>query len=79
MTEAIYRKLRREQNGRCFICQRRPKRIGDRRGLATDHDHKTGEVRGLLCAGCNMLAGWLERYGKRVRAYHGGGLFLVIR
>ena len=53
ITGALYDRLLRFQGGRCYICQRRP---GKRR-LAVDHDHKTGEVRGLLCAnnenGCN--------------------------
>jgi len=37
------------QGGRCAICR---KRQLDRM-IATDHDHKTGEVRGLLCHRCN--------------------------
>lgn len=37
------------QRGMCAICR---KRQVDRR-LAVDHDHKTNEVRGLLCKRCN--------------------------
>lgn len=37
------------QGGRCAICEKRP---GKRR-LAVDHDHETGEIRGLLCTRCN--------------------------
>lgn len=40
------------QGGRCYVCRRRPLK----RRLAVDHDHKTDEVRGLLCSGersCN--------------------------
>ena len=37
------------QGGRCAICRARPKS----QRLAVDHDHKTGAVRGLLCARCN--------------------------
>ena len=44
-----YRRLYRLQRGRCAVCRRRQR---DRR-LATDHDHETGEVRGLLCVSCN--------------------------
>lgn len=39
------------QDGRCAVC-RRPERFFKVR-LAVDHNHKTGEVRGLLCSRCN--------------------------
>ncbi len=42
------------QGGRCAICQRA---TGATRKLSVDHDHKTGEVRGLLCRPCNNLLG----------------------
>lgn len=48
-----YDALFKYQGGRCAICGRKPQK----QRLAVDHDHKTGEVRGLLCAnnenGCN--------------------------
>ncbi|WP_396189443.1 endonuclease VII domain-containing protein [Flavobacterium sp.] len=37
------------QGGVCFICHKKPHKMR----LAVDHDHKTGEVRGLLCKTCN--------------------------
>ncbi|MDQ2690360.1 MAG: endonuclease VII domain-containing protein, partial [Chloroflexota bacterium] len=37
------------QGGRCAVCRTRPKS----KRLVVDHDHKTGAVRGLLCARCN--------------------------
>lgn len=53
ITGEEYDELFRFQGGRCAVCRRRP---GKKR-LAVDHDHRTGEVRGLLCAnnenGCN--------------------------
>lgn len=37
------------QDGRCAICGGRPRK----HMLSIDHDHKTGEIRGLLCSRCN--------------------------
>lgn len=49
------------QGGVCFVCGQTPRS----KRLAVDHDHKTGDVRGLLCAdverGCNhAVLGSLE-------------------
>lgn len=40
------------QGGTCAICCRS---TGKARRLAVDHDHETGEVRGLLCSPCNKI------------------------
>lgn len=37
------------QDFRCAICGGRPRK----NALSVDHDHKTGEIRGLLCSRCN--------------------------
>lgn len=56
--EKEYRALYRAQGGRCYICR---KATGKARILGVDHDHVTGEVRGLVCTGsltamtCNRL------------------------
>lgn len=50
VTEEEYRILYEAQGGRCAICRRA---TGKARRLAVDHNHKTGEVRGLLCKPCN--------------------------
>lgn len=60
---ADYLRLLADQGGGCAICGATPKT----RRLHTDHDHKTGRVRGLLCYRCNralpawVSADWLVR------------------
>ena len=48
-----YDRLFAEQGGVCAICDK-PE---PSRRLATDHDHSTGAVRGLLCMRCNLTIG----------------------
>lgn len=58
------------QGGFCGICGRP---FTKSRRAAIDHDHRTGEIRGLLCAGwCNRLIGYLQedvRWLKNAAAY----------
>lgn len=44
-----YEALLAHQDGRCAVCYGKPRK----RRLAVDHNHKTGEIRGLLCTRCN--------------------------
>ena len=48
-----YESILGEQGGGCAICDTMP----TVRRLHIDHDHTTGEVRGLLCGHCNQLLG----------------------
>lgn len=53
------------QGGVCAICHQPPKRdvspMGDKRAkLVVDHNHETGEVRGLLCFDCNVKLSAIE-------------------
>lgn len=50
ITESEYIALYKAQGGRCALCQ---KARGVAKRLAVDHNHRTGEVRGLLCGPCN--------------------------
>ncbi len=66
--------LYREQGGKCAICDA----PGPMRGagcLFIDHDHATGERRGLICGECNKALPVMERVGPtwalRVIAYLG--------
>jgi hypothetical protein len=49
LTAEQYDALLERQGGKCAICRARPRS----KRLAVDHNHKTGEVRGLLCSRCN--------------------------
>lgn len=69
ITGKQYDQLLAFQGGVCFICGQSPKK----QRLAVDHDHSTGEVRGLLCAGdaygCNVaLARLLDNLDMARRA-----------
>ncbi len=47
-----------EQGYRCALCKCELKTSG--RNTHVDHDHKTGEVRGILCLDCNIKLGQYE-------------------
>lgn len=48
ITEKQYKELLEQQGGGCAICGKTPEEEG--RNLAVDHNHKSGEIRGILCA-----------------------------
>lgn len=58
ITLAEYDALRRHQDYKCAIC--RADELNFKNGMAVDHCHKTGEVRGLLCWKCNRALGKFE-------------------
>lgn len=51
----VYLKRLEEQNGMCAICKRLPNK--KEKALAVDHNHNTGQFRGLLCFNCNTALG----------------------
>ena len=57
-----YNKFLEQQKGLCAICNRPEtrKRKNKQPVLSVDHDHKTKEVRGLLCNKCNIGLGGFE-------------------
>ena len=60
MTTDQYEAMLAQQGHGCAICgSSDPKRKNALR-LFVDHDHATGEVRGLLCHPCNLLIGHAE-------------------
>lgn len=51
INEQQYTDLYDKQEGCCAVCKRAASSFRYR--LAVDHDHKTGDIRGLLCIHCN--------------------------
>jgi dCMP deaminase len=46
------------QGGGCAICKVKP--TDSDKNFPVDHDHKTGQIRGILCRRCNMVLGQLK-------------------
>ena len=61
LSEEGYQALFDEQRGRCAVCARGVP-------LVVDHDHETGQIRGLLCDPCNRGLGLLGEKLKLERA-----------
>lgn len=51
------------QGNKCAICK--VSFVREKKALKPhiDHDHRTGIVRGILCSGCNVALGHLEKPG----------------
>ena len=52
-----YDEMAKDQNYSCAVCSKSQEELGKR--LTVDHDHDTGNVRGLLCNNCNSGIGRL--------------------
>lgn len=66
LTLADYGRMLEAQGGVCAICsqpERRKRGDGSACPLSVDHDHATGDVRGLLCHSCNVRLGHVEDDG----------------
>lgn len=62
ITSVAFHNLWSRQGGKCKICKEVPSTPH------VDHDHKTGKVRGLLCASCNLGLGHFKDDTVRLRA-----------
>lgn len=60
MVEDDYERLLAAQGGRCAICGGTEAKHGESTRLHIDHNHETGEVRGLLCNNCNRALGYFH-------------------
>ena len=58
ITEKEYNKIFKNQKGCCAICGEHQSK--QKKALNVDHNHKTGQVRSLLCTDCNWKVGILE-------------------
>lgn len=61
-----YNELFNLQDGKCKICEMHQSKL--KRNLHVDHNHETGEVRGLLCQPCNHAIGLLKENPKIIKA-----------
>lgn len=58
LTLEQFDELNTKQGGVCAICHQPPR--GKMTNLSVDHNHTTGEIRGLLCVTCNRAVGYLD-------------------
>ena len=59
ITTQQYSEILESQGGGCAICGAPPPIDTRKKHLVVDHNHETGEVRGLLCDTCNRGLGLL--------------------
>lgn len=62
-----YNKMFEQQKGKCAICKRHQNNLT--RTLCVDHDHKTNQVRALLCVTCNTDVSVVEDRLKEMLNY----------
>lgn len=72
ITRADYDRMLAAQSGKCAICGETAEHYAARHAtfsfFSVDHDHTTGEVRGLLCNDCNAGLGFLREHPERIAA-----------
>ena len=68
LTPEAYNVMFAQQNGRCAICGTDQPGGKHKDKFHVDHDHATGNVRGLLCANCNVGLGKFGDDPARIRA-----------
>lgn len=66
--------IQKQQNDRCEICNI------DLRTVVSclDHDHKSGKIRGVLCANCNGIEGKIFNLARRAKRKVTESVFLYL-
>lgn len=61
ITHDEYSSILLSQGGKCAICEiKESDLVGRKKYLCVDHNHKTGQIRGLICDKCNRGIGLLQ-------------------
>lgn len=72
ITSEEYMQMIEDQENKCAICfeyeTRKSCASNEVTKLSIDHDHKTGKVRGLLCANCNSALGKMKESAQRFQS-----------
>lgn len=77
ITEEQYLKLLYKTKSRCFNTACNAYVENTQKGLAVDHCHVTGKVRGLLCTKCNIFTAYIESISKNSGLVKGLNEYLV--
>ena len=65
LTLVQYQALLTRQKGRCAVCGSKTSKSKRHKYLVVDHDHRTKQIRGLLCVKCNAAIGLLDDSTRR--------------
>ena len=61
-----YNEMLSDQGGKCVVCGATKEE--NKKGLAVDHCHETGNVRALLCGNCNCALGFIKENSEIARS-----------
>jgi len=59
LTEESYAAMLAEADGKCLVCAQSFTEAGTGK-IVIDHHHGSGQVRGLICSGCNTAIGYVR-------------------
>jgi recombination endonuclease VII len=78
ITLAMFNAIWEFQGRCCYICRRSKGKKGQSLLIATDHNHLTGEIRGLLCWQCNKAIAVLTNRDHEAEFERGYQLYLYL-